>query len=296
MKKFLSILLAILMLTMTFALASCGGDEVVSDSDSESVSDTVADDSVTDDTNAADTESDAAYIEGNGEMIIGITYFEPMNYFDENNELVGFETEFATAVCEKLGVTPKFQEIDWGSKEIELNAKGIDCIWNGMTITEERAANMAISSPYMSNEQVIITKADVAANYATAGSLDGKIVVAEAGSAGEELATTNEYFAGAEFIPVDTMAKAIMEVAAGTADACVVDYITALGMIGEGTDYADLAKVDGVEFAKEEYGIAFRKGSDMVEKVNAAIAELYADGTLADIAEWYNLGTQLIEQ
>ncbi len=291
MKKIISILLAMLMLTMSFALASCGGEEVASDSESESVSDTVVDE-VVDET----TDSDFAYIAEDGKMIIGITYFEPMNYFDENNELVGFETEFATKVCEKLGLTPQFQEIDWGSKEIELNAKGIDCIWNGMTITEERAANMSISSPYMSNEQVIITKTDVAANYTATGSLDGKIVVAEAGSAGEELVGADEFFAGADFIAVDTMAKAIMEVAAGTADACVVDYITALGMIGEGTDYADLVKVDGVEFAKEEYGIAFRKGSDIVEKVNTAIAELYEDGTLADIAQWYNLETQLIEQ
>ena len=289
MKKFLSILLALLMLTMSFALASCG-KEVVSDTESEV-------ESVADDTAAVEENtSDAAYIEGNGKMIIGITYFEPMNYFNESNELVGFETEFATAVCEKLGVTPQFQEIDWGSKEIELNAKGIDCIWNGMTITPERAENMSISAPYMNNQQVVITKAVVAPDYKMAGSLEGKIVVAEAGSAGEELATTDEYFAGSEFIAVDTMAKAIMEVAAGTADACVVDYITALGMIGEGTDYASLVKVDGVEFANEEYGIAFRKGSDMVEKVNAAIAELYADGTLLDIAEWYNLDTQLIEQ
>ena len=297
MKRFLSILLAILMLTTTFALASCGGNETVTDSNSESVSDSVSD--TVEDTESADTDatgSDAAYIEGNGEMIIGITYFEPMNYFDGNGELVGFETEFATAVCKKLGVTPKFQEINWSSKEIELNAKGIDCIWYGMTITDERKANMEISVPYMSNEQVIITKADVAADYTTAGSLDGKIVVAEAGSAGEELASTDEFFAGATFTPVDTMAKAIMEVAAGTADACVVDYITALGMIGNGTDYADLVKVEGVEFDKEEYGSAFRKGSDMTEKVNAVIAELYADGTLADIAEWYNLGTQIIAQ
>ncbi len=281
MKKILSILLAILMLTLT--LVSCGPEAV----DSESESDTVAE--------VVDNSEDAAYIEGNGEMIIGITYFEPMNYF-EGEKLVGFETEFATAVCEKLGLTPKFQEIDWGTKEIELNAKTIDCIWNGMTITDERKANMEISVPYMSNEQVIITKADAAANYTEAGSLKNMIVVAEAGSAGEELVTTDAFFEGAEFTAVDTMAKAIMEVAAGTADACVVDYITALGMIGDGTDYEDLVKVDGVEFAKEEYGIAFRKGSDMAAKVNAAIAELYADGTILDIAEWYSLETQLIAQ
>ncbi len=285
MKKILSILLAILMLTTMVALASCGAD-----------TDTTADTDAVEDTAAVDAAGDFEYVKNNGEMIIGITYFEPMNYFDETGKLVGFETEFATAVCEKLGLTPKFQEIDWGSKEIELQAKSIDCIWNGMTITPERQANMSISAPYMSNEQVIIVKSEFADAYTEAGSLKGKIVVAEAGSAGEELATGDAFFADCEFTSVDTMAKAIMEVAAGTADACVVDYITALGMIGEGTDYEDLVKVNGVEFAKEEYGIAFRKGSDITEKVNAVIAELYADGKIADIAEWYSLESQIIAQ
>lgn len=287
MKKILSILLAILMLTTMVALTSCNGD-------ADTAADTVVDTSA--DTGAVDASNDFEYVKNNGELIIGITYFEPMNYFDETGKLVGFETEFATAVCEKLGLTPKFQEIDWGSKEIELQAKSIDCIWNGMTITPERQANMEISVPYMSNEQVIIVKSEYADAYTEAGSLKGKIVVAEAGSAGEELATTDPFFADCEFTSVDTMAKAIMEVAAGTADACVVDYITALGMIGEGTDYENLVKVNGIEFAKEEYGIAFRKGSDIAEKVNAAIAELYADGKIADIAEWYSLESQIIAQ
>ena len=82
--------------------------------------------------------SDLSYIQEKGEMVIGITYFEPMNYKDENGELTGFETEFAQAVCEKMGVKATFQKIDWESKEVELSSKTIDCIWNGMTITDER--------------------------------------------------------------------------------------------------------------------------------------------------------------
>lgn len=103
------------------------------------------------------TEGDLAYIKEKGELIVGITLFAPMNYY-ENDKLVGFETEFAEAVCEKLGVKAKFVEINWNSKEIELNAKNIDCIWNGMTITEERVANMSISVPYMQNKQVMVAK------------------------------------------------------------------------------------------------------------------------------------------
>ena len=106
----------------------------------------------------AEKDSDYDYIMNKGELIIGITYFAPMNYLDENNELVGFETEFAKAVCDKLGIKAKFVEINWGAKETELAAKNIDCIWNGMTINDERKANMSISIPYMQNKQVMVVK------------------------------------------------------------------------------------------------------------------------------------------
>ena len=106
----------------------------------------------------SEQDSDWEYIKNKGELVIGITYFTPMNYLDENGNLVGFETEFATAVCKELGVTPKFVEINWKTKEIELNSKNIDCIWNGMTIDDDRLATMSITIPYMQNKQVMITK------------------------------------------------------------------------------------------------------------------------------------------
>ncbi len=106
----------------------------------------------------SETDSDWAYIKAKGELIVGITYFAPMNYKNDAGELVGFETEFAKAVGEVLGVNIKFQEISWSAKETELAAKNIDCIWNGMTITEERAENMSITIPYMANKQVMVVK------------------------------------------------------------------------------------------------------------------------------------------
>ncbi len=136
-------------------------------------------------------------------------------------------------------------------------------------------------------------KDDVAVDYSA--SVDGALVVAEAGSAGEELATTNEYFANAKFTAVDSMATALMDVAAGTSDIAIVDYVTSIGSIGEGTDFADLSVVEGKDFNPEEYGIAFRKGSDVVPAVNAAIAELMADGTMDKIAANYKLGDLLIK-
>ncbi len=271
MKKALSIVMSlVLVFGIVAAFASCGGNT---------------------DTDAA---SDFEYIKEKGEMVIGITYFEPMNYMDDNGELVGFETEFAKAVCEKLGVTAKFQEIDWNSKETELNAKNIDCIWNGMTIDEERLANMAISTPYMANKQVLVVKADRLAEVSALTTADGLAIVAEKGSAGEEVATTAAFFADAAFTAVDKQSKALTEVAAGTADGCVVDYVCSIGMIGEGTDFEDLVVVDTLAFNDEQYGIAFRKGCDTVDKVNEAITELVNDGTLQKIAEKYELGEQLI--
>lgn len=106
------------------------------------------------------TESDWEYIKNKGTLVVGITLFAPMNYNDENGELIGFETEFAKAVAAKLGLEVKFQVIDWNSKETELASKNIDCIWNGMTITPERAENMQVSIPYMQNKQAVVVKAD----------------------------------------------------------------------------------------------------------------------------------------
>lgn len=238
-------------------------------------------------------EGDWAYIENKGTMVIGITYFEPMNYLDDQGKLTGFETEFAEVVCEKLGVQPEFQEINWSSKEIELSAKKIDCIWNGMTIDDERKANMSISQPYMQNTQVLIAKAENA--EALAASVDGKNIVAEAGSAGETVTTGEDFFANANFTPVDTQAKALMEVAAGTADGCVVDYVLSIGMIGDGTDFANLVLVEGRSFGDEEYGIAFRKeDTETTKKINDAIAELIESGELQTIADKYKLGDRLI--
>ncbi len=124
---------------------------------------TAVDTTATYDENATDAEWE--YLQEKGELIIGITLFAPMNYKDNNNELTGFETEFSKAVCEILGLQYKFQEITWSAKETELSAKNIDCIWNGMTINEERATNMAISVPYLANKQVLVVKSGNEGKY-----------------------------------------------------------------------------------------------------------------------------------
>lgn len=268
MKKIVKVLTLVLALAMLLTACQAGAPAVTEDG------------------------SDLEYIQEKGELIIGMTLFAPMNYY-EGDEFVGFETEFAKAVCEKLGVKANFIEIDWNTKEVELAAKSIDCIWNGMTITPERAENMSISVPYMANKQVLVAKAENAEAYKTEGAMEGLTVVAEAESAGETVANEDAFFANAAYTAVDSQAKALMEVNSGTAAACVVDYVASIGMIGEGTDYEDLVVVETKDFSPEQYGIAFRKGSDMTEKVNEAIKALAEDGTLAEIAKKYKLDALL---
>ena len=278
-KKIIALVLAVLMAAMCFVFAACGdkgGEET-----------TVAGETT-------ETASDLDYIKANGKMIIGYTEFAPMNYKDDEGNFVGFETEFAKAVCEELGDEAQFQLIDWGAKETELKSKTIDCIWNGMTITPERKAEMEISTAYMANKQVLLVKAENADKYLTAEDLKGANIVAEIESAGEGVAKENELFAEAKYTAVDSQAKALMEVASGVADGCVVDYVLSIGMIGEGTDYEDLVVVDELAFAEEEYGIAFRKGADTCAAVNEAISNLVESGKLAEIAKTYKLEAQII--
>ena len=242
---------------------------------------------------SAAADDDLAYITANKQLVIGYTVYEPMNYTDDKGEFTGFDTEFAKAVCAKLGVEPKFVEINWDTKEVELNAKSIDCIWNGLTITDDRSANMSISLPYVKNAQVIVVKSD--STVKSTADLVGKTVVAEVGSAGEmqviggEDVEPDASLAKSNYVGMNKQTDCLLEVKAGTADAAVLDWTLAKSMVGEGTDFADLKILDGVELAAEEYGIAFRKGSTVTDKVNDIIKELVADGTLPKLAEKYGL-------
>ncbi|MBQ1452567.1 MAG: transporter substrate-binding domain-containing protein [Ruminococcus sp.] len=239
-------------------------------------------------------KTDWDYIKDKGEMVIGMTLFEPMNFKDANGEMTGFETEFAQAVCEELGVKAKFQEINWDSKEVELKSKTIDCIWNGMTITDERKQNMSISTPYMENKQVMVVKKDKVEQYATAEGVKGASVIAEAGSAGEEVAQGDEFFKEAKYVSGKSQAMSLMEVKAGTSDIAIIDFIMAKGSIRPDSDYSDLAIIESKSFAPEQYGAAFRKDSNTTEKVNEAMQKVADSGKLKEIADKYNLTDMLL--
>ena len=275
MKKLISMALAA---GMAVSLAACGGA-----ASSALAADSAASGAAS--TTEAAADSDLAYIQGKGKMTIGYTVYEPMNYTDAEGNFTGFDTELATAVCEKLGVEPDFVEINWDTKIVELDAKSIDCIWNGMTLTDEIMANTACTKAYAKNAQVVVMKAD--ADYTSTADLVGKTVVAEAGSAGESAIQDDESLSQADYISKSVQTDCLMEVAAGTADAAVLDLTLATAMIGDGTDYANLTIKD--ELNAEEYGVAFRKGSDAAAAVDAAFDELKSDGTMQKLADKYSL-------
>ena len=264
---------------MALSLAACGGAASTSTVASSAASGSAA-------ASAAETAaSDLDYIKEKGKMVIGYTVYEPMNYTDADGNFTGFDTELATAVCEKLGVEPEFVEINWDTKVVELDAKSIDCIWNGMTLTDDIMANTATTKAYAKNAQVVVVKDGT--DYASTADLVGKTVVAEAGSAGEAAIEGDENLAQADYVSKSVQTDCLMEVAAGTADAAVLDLTLANAMIGAGTDYASLKIVD--ELNAEEYGVAFRKGSDAAAAVDAAFDELKADGTMQALADKYDL-------
>ena len=273
MKKLISMALAA---GMAVSLAACGG---------AASSSAPAADSAAASTTEAAADSDLAYIQGKGKMTIGYTVYEPMNYTDADGNFTGFDTELATAVCEKLGVEPDFVEINWDTKIVELDAKSIDCIWNGMTLTEDIMANTATTKAYAKNAQVVVVKDGT--DYTSTADLADKTVVAEAGSAGEAAIQGDENLSKADYVSKSVQTDCLMEVAAGTADAAVLDLTLANAMIGAGTDYASLKIVD--ELNAEEYGVAFRKGSDAAAAVDAAFDELKADGTMQALADKYDL-------
>ncbi|MDY5411358.1 MAG: transporter substrate-binding domain-containing protein [Gemmiger sp.] len=275
MKKLISMALAA---GMAVSLAACGGAASSAPAADSAASGTAS-------TTEAAADSDLAYIQGKGKMTIGYTVYEPMNYTDADGNFTGFDTELATAVCEKLGVEPDFVEINWDTKIVELDAKSIDCIWNGMTLTDEIMANTACTKAYAKNAQVVVMKAD--ADYTSTADLVGKTVVAEAGSAGESAIQDDGSLSQADYISKSVQTDCLMEVAAGTADAAVLDLTLATAMIGDGTDYANLTIKD--ELNAEEYGVALRKGSDATSAVDAAFDELKSDGTMQKLADKYSL-------
>lgn len=234
-------------------------------------------------------KTDAEYVKANGKLVVGITDFAPMDYKDESGEWIGFDADMAKAFAKSLGVEAEFVEVDWDNKVMELDGKSIDCVWNGMTLTDEVKSAMATSKPYCNNAQVVVIPADKAGDFKDIESCKKLKFAVEAGSAGQEAAEANSF----EFTEVKDQATALMEVASGTSDAAIIDSLMAGAMIGEGTGYEQLTYT--VSLTSEEYGVGFRKGSDLVDALNKFFDSAKADGTLEKTAEKYGVQEALIK-
>ena len=267
MKKLISLILAAMMVLSLFA--ACGAAPKA-------------------DAPAADAPAAAKTV------VVGYTIYEPMNYFDDNGKLIGYDTELAEAVFAGLGYEVIFQEIDWSSKYTDLNSGTIDCVWNGFTCNTAdddgilRSDKVDFSYNYMENRQVIIAKAD--AGITSAADLNGKLGAVESGSAGESYAAT---FEGATVKGFLKQTDCLFEVNAGTADFAVLDAQLAKSYAGKG-DYANIAIVDALSSDVEYYAIGFKKGSELTANVNAQLEKLAADGTIAALAEKYGVANTAI--
>ena len=277
MKKILALILAMVMLVACFASCDNAADNTASNDD-------------------AAKDSDLAYIQDKGTLIVGITDFEPMDYKEDgSDEWTGFDAELARLVGKELGVTVEFQEINWKMKETELSSKTIDCIWNGLTWDEERAENMSLTDYYMLNRQVLVVATKNADKYTSVESLAGANVAAESGSAGESVIT--ESLTSSNYIEKDAQIDVLTELIMGTVDAGVIDYVMANYLINkEGSSFAGLTIVENALTTQDEYySIAFRKGSDVTAKVNAILKDLKADGTVDTLAKKYGLTDAIVK-
>lgn len=273
-KKFLALLLSAM---CVFMLCACGNNNAE-----------VADNQSADGETAAVGDIDK--IKQAGVLVVGVTDFEPMDYIDADGNWVGFDADLATEFAKSLGVEVKFVEIDWDNKVMELNGGTVDCIWNGMTLTDEVMSSMSCSNAYCNNAQVVIVNKDVAADYDSVDKLGDLNFAVEAGSAGAEEAQANNL----NYTEVQNQASALMEVAAGTSDAAIIDSLMAAAMVGDGTSYENLTYTVGLN--EEKYGVGFRQGSDLTAALNEYFKTSYSDGSMKAIAEKYGVQAALIEQ
>ena len=277
-KKLLALVLAAGMIA---SMAACGNTNSNGSASADNNGSSVA---------AESTDSDLAYVKDKGTLVVGITDFEPMDYQDENGNWIGFDADLASAFAESLGVDVEFVEIDWDNKILELDGKTIDCVWNGMTLTDEVTSSMSCTNAYCNNAQVVVVPSDVADQYQDTDSLKDLTFAVESGSAGEAQAEE----LGLNYTAVTAQSDALMEVAAGTSDAAIIDSLMAAAMVGEGTGYANLTYTIGLN--DEEYGVGFREGSDLTEELNNFFKSSYADGSMEQIAEKYGVQAAVVEQ
>jgi len=279
--KRIIITLLIAMLCLTFV--GCGGKTAETPAPTASPqADGESSATIPDDETPADTSADR------DKLILGLdASFPPMGYTDEDGNIVGFDIDVAQAVCDKLGWELILQPIDWNANILELNSGNIDCIWNGMTVTAERAEAMSLSVPYMNNEQVIVVMAD--SEFYTLDDLAGHSLVLQSGSSAEDaLNSASDFKASLSAVnALDDNMKVMMEIEQGSSDAALLDSILAEFYIT--INGAEKYRILDEALATEEYAIGFRKEDVALTNImNETLKELYANGTLIEISnKWF---------
>ena len=277
-----------LIASLGMGLVGCGASGSSSGSSDQTVESSAEADGGSSDSSG--TVADKKKVQDAGTLVVGITDFEPMDYKDESGNWIGFDADMANEFAKSLGVEAKFVEIEWDNKALELDSGNIDCVWNGMTLTDEVLSAMDCSNAYCDNAQIVIVPSDKADQYQTVESLSDLSFAVEVGSAGEAEAQAH----GLKYTSVSNQASALMEVAAGTSDAAIIDSLMAAAMVGEGTSYDKLTYTVGLN--NEEYGVGFRKGSDLKDELNAFLKSSYEDGSMKTIAEKYGVQAALKAQ
>lgn len=224
-----------------------------------------------------------------GEIVVGLDdTFVPMGFRNDKGEIVGFDVDLAKEIFSRIGITPKFQAIDWSLKETELNNGNIDVIFNGYTITDARKEKVNFSDPYLDNRQIIITLATSDIN--TKADLAGKVVsVQKESSAYDAVTSDGDIVANlkdGQLITFDSNLELFLDLEAGRSDAIVLDEVLAKYVLL--TKNADEYRILEDNFGNESYGIGFRKADTTLrDKVNEALKAIIADGTFDEIKKVY---------
>lgn len=243
---------------------------------------------------ASKTDTSLEDLKAKGTFILGLDdSFPPLGYRNENNEIVGFDIDLAREVCSRLGVKLICQPIDWDAKEQELSNAKIDCIWNGLTITEERENAMTMSKPYLNNAQVVVVRAD--SGYNTLADLAGKTVGIQSGSSAQDALDDAPKFKDSlkEVVEFNENITALNDLEIKRIDGVVMDLIVANYSI---TTTGKPFKVLNESLAPEQYGIAFKKGNfALANEVQKTLEAMAADGTVAKISEkWFGTDITVI--
>jgi len=230
-----------------------------------------------------------------GTLILGLDdSFPPMGFRNENNEIVGFDIDVAKEVAKRLNVKLKLQPISWTAKEQELNSYNIDCIWNGMSINEERKKAMSLSLPYLENNMSFVVKSD--SNINGLNDLKGKTIGVQSGSTAEEILTESEVYTEIkEVISYTENITAFMDMEINQIDCVFLDNVVANYYI---TSNNKQYKILSEGLQDEEYAIGFRKqDEELCNRINEILLEMKEDGTLGSIsAKWFGSDITIIKE